>query len=273
MPTPHHDDPDALETPPIPRELEGDFTIVEGEEVIEGPEAYIPRLQKRLTDVEKHLHPNHPTLGELLLELGTILLYEDRLDDAEVLLLRCLRAWEAHYGAQHPKLIAPLRLLARSSYLKGHDKEVEPFLERAVNLPWRENPKAYASDFAAVLEEFAYYRAWQKRFVEAMGMYDQAIETLEAGEGRNCRNMAEICYRCAIFYERLGLDDVAEKWLLQTLEIANATTEVADLEEADYREQYATLLRRNGRNEEADGLMALVREAWQRAGKPRHDLE
>jgi tetratricopeptide (TPR) repeat protein len=156
--------------------------------------------------------------------------------------------------------------------VQGRVESARGVLERARDIPIAPEVAAEQVEHARTLEQLAWVCVAEDRIQEGEDLFHRAIARLEGNGICEYRESAEMRYRLSVFYAGNGQYEKAEDSLIAALHAAEGTTEVCDLEIADFREQYAEILTALGRHEEAAAQIAEVKRIWQDSGVRRDDL-
>jgi tetratricopeptide (TPR) repeat protein len=220
---------------------------------------------------EAMLGPEHPRLADSLIELAGTLRYEEEYAESESLFLRALAIREKAFGTDSPALLEIFNGLALLYRLQERHLEARDVLARALQIP-PDGTQQHSLETARAVEHLAWIEAAEGQSERAEALFQQSITRMETMPQTDYRALAELLFRLSLFYSQEERYLESEACLFKTLAATEKTTEVYDLEIADYREQYAAILTEMGREKEAREQIAIVKRIWENAGSPREDL-
>ena len=214
-------------------------------------------LERALAIQEKVLGPDHPDVGRTLSQLGNASSRLDKTEAAYSYDLRALEVLEKALGPDHPEVSRVLSNAGYHLFRMGRYEEARLPLERAVGI----DAKVFTHDHA-----YAASRLTNLGLVYwKLGRLDDAIPLFERATGIRDRVLAPTHpHRATSIW---GLANVyrdqerfveAETLYRQALEIRANALPPEHPEMVDALREYAVLLRRLGRDEEAAALEARI---------------
>jgi tetratricopeptide (TPR) repeat protein len=231
------------------------------------------RIKRReLKRKERMLGREHPSVVDSLCALAAGLRFEEKYEEAESLYRRALAIREKTGDPKSPELLPILNGIAMLLRAQDRIESARGVLERARGIPYTPDIPYERAEHAHTLEQLAWVCSAENRINEAEDLFHRAIALLDDTDFCDYRETAEMRYRMSIFYASCARYTEAEESLISAFLAAEHTTEIDDLELADYREQYSRILTALGRNKEAAAQIAEVKRIWEDSGAPRDDL-
>ncbi len=191
--------------------------------------------------------------ANLLLNMANYLAEQAWYREAEPLLHRALRIWEASLGPDHPQVASPLNSLANLYYQQGKYAEAEPLLHRALRI-WEASLGPDHPQMAYPLNNLAILYTEQGKYAEAEPLYQRALRIWEASLGPDHPQMAYPLNNLAILYYQQGRYAEAEPLYQRALRIWEASLGLKHRLTQHVRNNYALLLRATKREVEAKKL-------------------
>jgi tetratricopeptide (TPR) repeat protein len=178
--------------------------------------------------VERAYPQGHPHTAHVLSKLGVLYWKSDRLIDAERLLLRAMGIKREHFGADHPQTAVSARLLAKLYHAQGRPSE-------ALALQ-AQSQQAIGKMMAPVFAHAA----------ERMAKTSQVISEASDAEVKQLESV--------------------EPSLLQSIQMTQNLVGAEHAAVADLLENYAVILRKLGRDQEADEQAACAKAIREKDG-------
>ncbi len=221
---------------------------------------------------EAMLGPDHPRVADSLRVLADDLRFDDRFEEARALYERALLIREAADGCASPSLLPILNGLAMLHRAQGDISSAGEVLKRACRIPFDAEAAVESLHHARAVEQLAWVRSAQESPEEAETLFCQAIHLIEADKRPDYREAAEMRYRFSIFLAQKARFAEAEENIVAALKAGENTCDLDDLEIADYREQYASILTALDKPLKAIAQLAEVKRLWRESGASRDDL-
>jgi tetratricopeptide (TPR) repeat protein len=195
-------------------------------------------------------------------DFARVLFRQKRYDEAEPLARWALAVRESIPGTRSEALIQNLVLLAQIHRAQRRYSEAQSQLERAVAVQVKAVGAGH-SDIAPTLEELAELYAEQGHLAEAATHYHHALAIRDANHEKNVKNAEEMERRLTLLRDvqsvtgtrgAMGANQAAqvERFESQAKAVRESTAESVTAAAATQR--YAAVLRRAGRNDEAESM-------------------
>ena len=198
-------------------------------------------------------------------DFARVLFRQKRYDEAEPLARWALAVRESVPGKNSKALTENLLLLAQIHRAQHQNAKAQAVLERAVTVQEKAVGAGH-SDLVATLEELADVHAAQGKLDEAAARYRRALAIREANHDANLKKAQDLEKRAEMARQLVEMSTTpgqtqapmnnvvlqAEKIESEARAIRETTAESVSSAAATHR--YATVLRRAGRNDEADSL-------------------
>lgn len=217
------------------------------------------QLLKALMTAEK-FEDTDPRSAYTLDYLGT--LYQQRKMDDEALRVyeQALKGFDKALGAKSEESRASAQRLAEAYESAEKWEKAEP-LRRRLAAQRREEAKADPLALAQDLNDLAYCLDAQKKWDEAMGLYDEVLRLRETALGSDATEVAETLNNQGRVHLLRGGLKAAEALLRRALSIDQKALGLDHSVVADDRRRLAAVLKKAGKNAEADEQEALATKA------------
>jgi tetratricopeptide (TPR) repeat protein len=215
--------------------------------------------QRALTINEETLGAEHTNTAASLAHLGFFYRNQRKYKLAEPLYQRALAIDERLLGPEHPDTATSLNNLALLFKNQGKYEQAEPLYQRALAIRERvlgpEHP-----DTALSLINLATHYWDQGKYEQAEPLYQRALAIRERVLGPEHPDTALSLFWLAFIYSRKGEYEQSEAFYLRTLNIYGKTLPPDHPYIARVLDNYANLLRKMNRIEEASKLEQQARE-------------
>ncbi len=225
-----------------------------------------------LRHCETMLGADHPRVADALFALGEELRLDERNEEALKLYQRALTVRETADGHNASSLLPILNGIAMVRRCQDQMKDARAVLERAYRIPVAKGVHEERLQHARAVEQLAWVCAAEDDVDLAETLFQSAVSLVETTDPCDYREIAEMRYRLSIFYAQESRYEIAGANVSAALHAAERTADLDELEMADFREQYATILVELGRRDEAEVQLSEVRRIWEESGVPRGDL-
>jgi tetratricopeptide (TPR) repeat protein len=159
-------------------------------------------MRRALSIAETH-SDSHETLAFFLYELGFLLYFVGKYQEAEPVLLRALSICEANLGASHHQTIQVLGGIALLyANCTDLEKDPEPYFRRVIEAA--ESKKEFEETYLLNLLRLAAYVAEHKRYEEADELYSQLVTATDASVRHGDSQMQLIARSCVKYFESRG---------------------------------------------------------------------
>jgi tetratricopeptide (TPR) repeat protein len=206
--------------------------------------------------------PDHPRVAEALCVLGDHLRFDERYGEALELYERALAIRERADGPSAPTIVPVLNSMAMVHRAEDEIEAARTALKRAAAIPFAPDVAAECVQHARALEQLAWVASAEDAADRSADLFHQAIALVENLQPPDYREAAEMRYRYSIYCAQESRFEEAEANARAALDHAALTTDLDELEIADYREQYASVLTALGREQEATEQLGLVEAIW-----------
>ena len=215
---------------------------------------------------------DHPRVADSLGALADDLRFNERYDEALSLYRRALTIIEGAEGCATPALLPILNGIAMLFRAQDDMISADEILVCACSIPINLAATAESLQHARAIEQLAWVRSVLEGGEAAEALFCRAITLVESVSPCDNREVAEMRYRLSIFLAQEGRFIEAEENIVAALRTAEKTTDMDELEIADYREQYAVILAELDVPVQAAVQLAEVKRIWRESGAPRDDL-
>jgi tetratricopeptide (TPR) repeat protein len=201
---------------------------------------------------EKHTGGADPALIQPLNNLATLYAEQGRYAEAEALHERSLEIRIRHYGRNHTRVAIGLSNMAELLNRRGNSRRAEQLLREALAI-WEAHPGAEPLAEGAALNNLAISTKDRREAEELLLRANQLLASAAPGGVERIRTLTNL----GLLYARAGRLNQAEPALRQALEIAEWVWGPDHPELGGMLQDYARVLKRLGRNDEA--MQASVR--------------
>lgn len=219
-------------------------------------------LYKRALKInEKVFGPDHPEVAKCLNNLALLYSYQGLSNKAEALLKQALEIREKALGPDHPLVAQSFENLAFVYLEDERYDEAEKLYKRTLII----REKALGSDHPLVadtLDSLSHILDEKGLYDEAKKISERALAIREKQPDYNQLALANTLHNLAyIYYRRLNQPDKAEPYLKRALAIHEKALSPDNPDVIDTLEEYADLLRAQGREDEAVKLETRIQTA------------
>jgi tetratricopeptide (TPR) repeat protein len=215
-----------------------------------------PLLLRALTIREKTLGAEHPQVAVSLNNLGLLYSSQKDYERAESVVQRALVITEKTLGVDHPNVANTLEILGAIYAQQSKFMDAEPLFKRALVI----QTKVFGPDSANVaqsLKALAGLYSNQAKYAEALSLYQRAL-FIERSV-KSIFDEADTLTKLAVLYIAQSDYARAEPLLEQALSGFERTTGSDSQRVVEVLELYVKMLRKTGRNTEADRLEARIK--------------
>lgn len=212
-----------------------------------------PLLQRALAICEKVLGPDHHDTAGSVHQLAWLYDSQGRYEEAEALHLRSLAIFERDFGPDHPDTANSLNNLAFHYNLRGKYEASELLFKRLLSIDEKSLGPEHPGT-ANTLHNLASLYRRQEKYEEAESLFKRALAIRERMLGPDHFVTAHSFLGLAYIYSNQGKYEQAESLYQHTLKIFEETLFPDHPLIAGILEDYASLLRKMKRNEEAATL-------------------
>jgi len=184
-------------------------------------EARISAKEQR--DIFKRLlGPEHPFVGQSLINLGNLLSEKGDYEEAEALLREGLRIHRRTFGSEHPGVASSLNNLAVLLWRKGDYAEAEPLYREALEI-YKETLGLEHPDVGQTVNNLAIV-VWEKgEHAEAESLFREALDIRRKTLGTEHPQVAANLVNIAIILSQKGDHEAAEQSYREALQIYRST--------------------------------------------------
>lgn len=234
-----------------------------------------PLYRRALDIMEKALGKDHPYTAGVLNNLGGVYYSQKKYDEAEPLFKRALDIREKVLGKDHPDTAMTISHLAVLYARQGRYAEAEPLLERTLDINERVLSQAHPQIIRALTNLGGFYYS-QKKYAEAEPYYKRLLELAERALNKNppgataqlnslSLNYAALLQSLALTYFYQDKHAEAEPLYKQALDIRERILGKEHEDVATILVNYAALLRKTNRDEEAVKMETRAKEIREKA--------
>ena len=224
-----------------------------------------------LDDAERLFGPEDLRLARTLYSLALVHIHQERQDEAEPLYRRALAIYEQRPGADQQIYGQTLSDLGTLYMVQGRYDQAEPMLKRSLTVRESALGPNHRDVGQSLYNLMDLYARWD-RWAEAEPFARRALPVYERAKGRESRWLGWILHTLGWIHEKQGAPADAEPFFKRGLAITEKALGKDDSEVAHQLahqlEDYSIILRKVGRQQEAEELEAQARAI---RGRPSGD--
>lgn len=214
-----------------------------------------PLLQRAAEIARKAYGPDHADLGAFVFKLAKLQAHQGRFDEAEELYLQALAIKEKAFGPEHRDVAVIVNSLGLLRWRQGDYAGAEPFYRRALDLKTRLLGEEHSS-VAIGMSNLGEVLWKQGELDDAEPLLRRALEIQEQTIGLDHADRGFPLHALAMVLFERGQLPAAEEVFAEVYDLRTRHLDPDDADLDDTRREYARLLERLGRDEEAARVLA-----------------